>query len=211
MTRREKLLLELPDFIMGKTPEPLAREIQRLIETDSNFRAEYDALRETIGAVRHFSETAFERAPKLDVPPFYFETFADKVQGRLATQPQSFWERCLDAFQTLFGAEQRYQLAGAIAGAAMAFLMILAASRLDTHAALQAERLSKSQSERFASGASLASTIRYAASLSPELLISAMSEEEATALLNAMAQDFSDGEKFKTLSEEEAKALMQML
>lgn len=211
MTQREKLLFELPDFIMGKTPEPLAREIARLIETDASFRAEYDALHETMAQVKRFSEVAFERAPNLDLPPFYFETFADKVQRRLATKPQSLWAKLLEALQTLFGAEQRYQLAGALAGAAMAFLMILAVSRLDMHAVAQAERLAQSQSERAAPGANLAATIHYAASLSPELLIGALSEEEATSLLNAMARDLGDEEKFKTLSEEEAKLLMQTL
>lgn len=210
MTKRERLLYELPDFIMGKAPEPLAREIERLIETDSNFHAEYDALRKTMSQIKQFSETAFERAPSLNLPPFYFETFADRVQRRLATKPQSLWEKCLDALQTLFGAEQRYQLAGALAGAAMAFLMILAVSRLDVHAVAQAERLAQSQSEHAAPSASLAATIHYAASLSPELLIGALSEEEATSLLNAMARDLGDEEKFKTLSEEEAKLLMQM-
>lgn len=58
MTRKEKLLLELPDFIMGKTPEALTKEIQCLIDTDANFRAEYNALRETMEQVKRFSETA---------------------------------------------------------------------------------------------------------------------------------------------------------
>ncbi|MFN3385336.1 MAG: hypothetical protein ACK42Y_01970 [Candidatus Thermochlorobacter sp.] len=210
MTQKEKLLLELPDFIMGKTPEALTKEIQRLIDTDANFRAEYDALCETMEQVKRFSETAFERAPKVDVPPFYFETFADRVQQRLAAQPQSFWQKCLEFLQTLFAPEQRYQFAGALAGIVVVLLMMLAALRLDMHTNLQAE-FAESQSKGSVQGFELVSTMHYAASLSPELLVSSLSEEEATLLLEAMMYELSDEEKFKTLSEEEVEVLMKML
>ncbi len=210
MTRKEKLLLELPDFIMGKTPEALTKEIQRLIDTDANFRAEYNALCETMEQVKRFSETAFERAPKVDVPPFYFETFADRVQQRLATQPQPFWRKGLEFLQALFAPEQRHQFAGALAGIIVVLLVMLAALRLDMHTNLQAE-FAESQSKGSVQGFELVSTMHYAASLSPELLVSSLSEEEGNLLLEAMMHELSDEEKFKTLSEEEVEVLMKML
>lgn len=211
MTRKEKLLLELPDFIMGKTPEALTKEIQCLIDTDANFRAEYNALRETMEQVKRFSETAFERAPKVDVPPFYFETFADRVRQQLAAQPQPFWQKGLEFLQALFAPEQRYQFAGALAGAAMAVLVILAASRLDLYTTVQADHYSEAQKAFAVAGSEFSSIMRYAASLSPELLVSSLSEEEGTLLLEAMMHELGDEEQFKTLSKEEVEVLMKIL
>ncbi|MFN3393193.1 MAG: hypothetical protein ACK424_01390, partial [Candidatus Thermochlorobacter sp.] len=88
--------------------------------------------------------------------------------------------------------------------------MMLAALRLDMHTNLQAE-FAESQSKGSVQGFELVSTMHYAASLSPELLVSSLSEEEATLLLEAMMYELSDEEKFKTLSEEEVEVLMKML
>jgi hypothetical protein len=93
MKRYERLLLELPDFILGKTPESVSREIQQRIEQDPDFRAEYEALRKVIQQVENFSETAFERSLKPDIPPFYFESLAERVQRRLKAPRPSLWER----------------------------------------------------------------------------------------------------------------------
>ncbi len=211
MKRQEKLRLELPDFILGKTPESVSREIQQWIETDPDFRAEYEALRKVVHQVESFSETAFERAPKPDVPPFYFESLAERVQHRLKVPRPSLWERSVEVFQMLLHTEQRYQLAGALAGAVMAFLMILAASHLDTHVMQQADGAAQWRSEPVTSGVGLVSAMQYAESLSPELLIDTLSEEEARLLLETFMQDLTEDEKFKVLSEEEVKILMQLL
>jgi len=211
MKRQEKLRLELPDFILDKTPESVSREIQQWIETDPDFRAEYEALRKVVHQVESFSETAFERAPKPDVPPFYFESLAERVQHRLKVPRPSFWERCIAVFEMLLHTEQRYQLAGALAGAVMAFLMILAASHLDTHVMQQADSVAQWRSESVASSTGLVSAMQYAESLSPELLIDTLSEEEARLLLETFMQDLTEDEKFKVLSEEEVKILMQLL
>jgi hypothetical protein len=211
MKRQEKLLLELPDFILGKTPEPISREIQQLIETNPNFRAEYEALQKVIGQVESFSETVFERAPKPDVPAFYFETLAERVRRRVAAPRPSFWERCVEVFQMLLHTEQRYQLVGALAGAIMAFLMILATSHLDMHLVQQANNASQGHSDLHTSSISLVSAMQYAESLSPELLIGNLSEEEAMRVIEAISLDVTKEEKFKTLSEEEVKILMQLL
>ncbi len=211
MKRQEKLRLELPDFILGKTPESVSREIQQLIETDLNFRAEYEALQKVIGQVESFSETAFEHAPKPDVPAFYFESLAARVHRRLTAPRPSLWERCVEVFQMLLHTEQRYQLVGALAGAVMAFLMILAASRLDYHIIQQADNASQEHSDQHAASISLVSAMQYAESLSPELLIGNLSEEETVRVIEAISLDVTKEEMFKTLSEEEVKILMQLL
>ncbi len=211
MKRQEKLRLELPDFILGKTPESVSREIQQWIETDPDFRAEYEALRKVIHQVESFSETAFERAPNPDVPPFYFESLAARVQRRLQVPRPSLWERSVQVFQMLLHTEQRYQLVGALAGAVMAFLMILAASHLDTHVMQQADSVAQWHSEPVTSGVELVSAMQYAESLSPELLIDTLSEDEARLLLETFVQDLTEDKKFKVLSEEEVKILMKLL
>ncbi len=213
MKRQEKLRLELPDFILGKTPESVSQEIQQWIDKDPDFRAEYEALRTVIHQVESFSKTAFEHAPKPDVPPFYFESLAARVQRRLKVPRPSLWERCIAVFEMLLHTEQRYQLVGALAGAVMAFLMILAASHLDTHVMQQADSVAQRHSEPVASGVGLGlvSAMQYAESLSPELLIDTLSEEEARLLLETFMQDLTEDEKFKVLSEEEVKILMQLL
>jgi hypothetical protein len=53
--------------------------------------------------------------------------------------------------------------------------------------------------------------MQYAESLSPELLIDTLSEEEAKLLLETLMQDITEDERFKVLSEEEVKILMQLL
>jgi hypothetical protein len=211
MKRQEKLRLELPDFILGKTPESVSQEIQQWIDKDPDFRAEYEALRTVIHQVESFSKTAFEHAPKPDVPPFYFESLAARVQRRLKVPRPSLWERSVEMFQMLLHTEQRYQLAGALAGAVMAFLMILAASHLDTHVVQQADSVAQWHSEPVASSTGLVSAMQYAESLSPELLIDTLSEDEARLLLETFMQDLTEDEKFKVLSEEEVKILMQLL
>ncbi len=211
MKRQEKLRLELPDFILGKAPESVSREIQQWIEKDPDFRAEYEALRKVIQQVESFSETAFEHSPKPDIPPFYFESLAERVQRRLKLPRPSLWEQCLEVFQIWLHTELRYQLAGALAGIAMAVLMILAVLHLDTHVMQQADSVAKWRSEPVASNVGLVSAMQYAESLSPELLIDTLSEEEAKLLLETFVQDLTEDEKFKVLSEEEVKILMQLL
>jgi hypothetical protein len=211
MKRYERLLLELPDFILGKTPESVSREIQQRIEQDPDFRAEYEALRKVIQQVENFSETAFERSLKPDIPPFYFESLAERVQRRLKVPRPSLWERCVEVFQTWLHTELRYQLAGALAGIAMAVLMILAVLHLDTHIVQHADSVAQRHRESLIPNVSIVSAMQYAESLSPELLIDTLSEEEAKLLLETLMQDITEDERFKVLSDEEVKILMQLL
>lgn len=204
MTHKEHLRHYLPDFIAGKVSSDIAAEIQQQLQTDAAFRKEYEALREVWTKVHAFSSAA----PKSFqvVPPFYFETFADRVMARLRARQQPLWVKVWSWLKEVVLTEQRYELAGALAGALLAFLLIISVWQLDQYGRAVPEPFQPSDA-----ATAFATTLQYAAEYSPEAFVMTLSDDELASLWESFVHNFSLEAEFKTLSNEEVEALLKAL
>ncbi|MCS7014232.1 MAG: hypothetical protein RMI34_07130 [Chloroherpetonaceae bacterium] len=208
MTSKEHLRHYLPDFIAGKTPHHISEELQQLLASDAEFRKEYEALRVVWLKVQAYSQSKLAESQKT-IPPFYFETFADKVAARLRARQQPLWLRLSAWLKDFFLTERRYELAGALTGVAIGLLLVLSIWRLDQQVArLPVPSASSTQTD---ATVALTTTIQYAAYYSPEALLISLSEEDASYLIEAIEYDFADDTEFKTLSKQEVEALLKIL
>ena len=116
---RDDYRYELPDFILGKSNPETAKAIERLIETDATFRAEFIEMKSLI----EFSTPKLNRA--FDAPtPAYFESLSEKVMAQLVPPKRSWW-RVLKEEVALLVEVPRWQWAGGALATALALVPIV--------------------------------------------------------------------------------------
>ncbi len=213
----EKYLLDLPDYIQGNVPKPVAVEIEKLIATNAEFRAEYDSMKSVMQHVEIASKWMQSEMEK-SVPPFYFANFADKVEQRLAAAQRTPMERVFAGLRRLFEPEGRFQLAGICAVALIAAMLFNAVLRLDAHigsgdiAALK-QAQPKAQDEKNLTLATRVATVQFAAGFIPEVSLSSLNDEEEIAMLNKLKEELptADDGNFNVLSDDDVKSLLLTL
>ncbi|MFQ3597225.1 MAG: hypothetical protein SNJ55_02425 [Chloroherpetonaceae bacterium] len=197
---------ELPDFILGKSSPDVAHAIERLIETDSAFRAEYLEMKALIEVATPSLNRAFEHAP--DAPtPAYFEALSKKVLARAVPKKATWWQTFKTDMASLFEAP-RWQWAGGLVGATLALVLIVFASELDDDA--RRKILAKGGKPSEKQPALLIATSNFALGITPELVVAQIEAHEAEEVLNILENKLPTRKQtYKVLTEEEAESLFK--
>ncbi len=217
MNMIEKYLLDLPDYIKGNVPKSVAVEIEKLIATNAEFRAEYDAMKSVMQRIEMASEV-MQSEMEQGVPPFYFANFADKVERRIAAAQRTPMERVFAGLRRLFEPEGRFQLAGICAAALIVAMLFNGVLRLDFHttsgdvAALK-RASPEVQDEKNPTLATRVATVQFAAGFMPEVSLSSLNDEEEIAVLNKLKEELptADDGDFNILSDDDVKSLLPTL
>ncbi len=194
---------ELPDFILGKSAPEVARAIERRIETDSTFRAEYLEMKSLIEAVVPSLNRSFEHAP--DAPtPAYFESLSKKVLERTMPKRATWWQRVKADVASLFEVP-RWQWAGGLVGASLALLLVIFAAELDHH--MFQNKLAQYRDPQTSL---MIATDGFARGLTPELIVSQIEAHEVEKVLNILESQLPTRKQtYKVLTEEEAESLFK--
>ncbi len=194
---------ELPDFILGKSSPEMAHEIERLIETDATFRAEYLEVKSLIETAVPSLNHAFEHAPNAPRPE-YFESLSKKVLARAMPKKRTWWQVFKADVASLFETP-RWQWAGGLVGASLALLLIIFAEKLDNHT-----RQNKLAQYRDPQTTLMIATDGFAHGLTPELIVSQIELHEAEEVLNILENKLPTRKQtYKVLTEEEAESLFK--
>lgn len=186
---------ELPDYILGKSSPEAAAEIERLIETNPAFRAEFLEMKALIEQTKPMLDRAFESPPQA-----YFESLSKRVLAQTRAKKRSLWQTLQDDFKALFIARWQ-EWSGALAGASLAMLLIIGAGRLD-----EARQASMSVDLPNA-----IATSAFALGVSPESLASQFDDEALETTLRALERDLPAQPRYEILTESDLDALFKPL
>lgn len=205
---RDDYRYELPDFILGKSSPDVASAMERLIETDPEFRVEFLEMKSLIESATPMLNRAFD-APS----PEYFETLSKKVMAR-AMPKRATWRSVLKGDMSLIWTSlrlwlidaPRWQWAGGLAGATLALALVILASALDDET--RQTRLAKRASPSDLQPASLVATSHFALGTTPELVIAQIEESEAEEALKDLERKLPTRKQtYDVLTEDEAESL----
>ncbi len=197
---------ELPDFILGKSSPDVARAIERLIETDSAFRAEFLEMKSLIEGVTPSLNRAFEHAP--DAPtPAYFEALSKKILARAMPKKATWWQVFKSDLKLLIETA-RSQWVGGLVGMALALLLIIVTSELNNNT--RQSTLANSNEQNNQQSLSLLVINGFALGLTPEFFVTQMETYEAEEVLNILESKLPIIQQpYKILTEDEVEALFK--
>ncbi len=197
---RDDYRYELPDFILGKSNTETAKAIERLIETDATFRAEFLEMKSLI----EFSTPKLNRA--FDAPTSaYFESLSEKVMAKLVPRKKSWWNVVKEEVALLVEVP-RWQWGGGALATALALVLIVLTAELDNYT--RQITLAKTNQPEDKSSLSLIATKKFAMGITPEMLATQLNEDEAEALLNILENNAPTRKQtYKVLTDEEVESL----
>lgn len=195
---------ELPDFILGNTSPEVARALERLIETDAAFRAEFLEMKSQIEATAPRLNRAFEHGS--DVPsPAYFNALSKKVLERAVPKKATWWHTFILDIKLLVESP-RWQWAGGMVGATLALVLVFCASELDS----DARQKKWAENNKQETPASLAATNSFALGITAELVVAQIEAHEAEEVLNILENKLpTKKQTYKVLTEDEAESLFK--
>jgi hypothetical protein len=191
---------ELPDFILGKSDPETAKAIERLIETDATFRAEFLEMKSLI----EVSTPKLNRA--FDAPNHaYFESLSEKVMAKLVPRKKSWWRVLKEDVASLFEVP-RWQWAGGALATTLALMLIVLTAELDNHT--RQITLAKTSHDEDSPTLSLIATKKFAIGMTPEMIALQIDEHEAETILNILESNAPTRKQtYKVLTDEEAESL----
>ena len=191
---------ELPDFILGKSDPETAKAIERLIETDATFRAEFLEMKSLI----EVSTPKLNRA--FDAPNHaYFESLSEKVMAKLVPRKKSWW-RVLKEDVALLVEVKRWQWAGGALATTAALMLIVLTAELDNHT--RQTTLAKTSHNEDSPTLSLIATQKFALGITPEILAMQLDEAEAEAIMSILENNAPTRKQtYKVLTDEEVESL----
>lgn len=195
---------ELPDFILGNATPEVARALERLIESDAAFRAEFLEMKSQIEAAVPRLNRAFEHGS--DVPsPAYFNALSKKVLERAVPKKATWWHTFISDVKLLVEAP-RWQWAGGMVGATLALMLIFCASALDSDT--RQKKWAENYKQETAS--SLAATNSFALGITAEFVVMQIEAHEAEKVLNILENKLPTRKQtYKVLTEEEVESLFK--
>ncbi len=195
---------ELPDFILGKSSPSVAKEIERLIEVDAAFRAEYLEMKSLIEETTPALNRAFEAPSQA-----YFETLSEQVLARVTPKKTTWWEVFKSDLASLVEVP-RWQWAGGVVGASLALLLVIFAAQLDEN--MRQNKLVKTSTQSEEQSATLIATSHFAMGITPELVVSQIEEHEAEEVLSRLESKIPTRKQtYKVLTEDEVESLFKSL
>jgi len=197
---RDDYRYELPDFILGKSDPETAKTIERLIETDATFRAEFLEMKSLI----EFSTPKLNRA--FDAPNHaYFESLSEKVMAKLVPRKKSWWNVVKEEVALLVEVP-RWQWAGGALATALALALIVLTAELDNHT--RQITLAKTSQDEDNPMLSLIATKKFAIGMTPEILATQLDEAEAEAIMSILENNAPTRKQtYKVLTDEEVESL----
>jgi hypothetical protein len=191
---------ELPDFILGKSDPETAKAIERLIETDATFRAEFLEMKSLI----EVSTPKLNRA--FDAPNHaYFESLSEKVMAKLVPRKKSWWNVVKEEVALLVEVP-RWQWAGGALATALALALIVLTAELDNHT--RQITLAKASQHEEKPPLSLIATKKFALGITPEILAMQLDEAEAEAIMSILENNAPTRKQtYKVLTDEEVESL----
>jgi anti-sigma-K factor RskA len=197
---RDDYRYELPDFILGKSDPETAKTIERLIETDATFRAEFLEMKSLI----EFSTPKLNRA--FDAPNHaYFESLSEKVMAKLVPRKKSWWNVVKEEVALLVEVP-RWQWAGGALATALALALIVLTAELDNHT--RQITLAKASQHEEKPPLSLIATQKFALGITPEILAMQLDEAEAEAIMSILENNAPTRKQtYKVLTDEEVESL----
>jgi len=197
---RDDYRYELPDFILGNSDPETAKAIERLIETDAMFRAEFLEMKSLI----EFSTPKLNRA--FDAPtPAYFESLSEKVMAQIKPRKKSWWTVLKEDVASLFEVP-RWQWAGGALATVLTLVLIGLTAELDNHT--RQTTLAKTSQDEDNPTLSLIATKKFAIGMTPEILATQLDEREAEVVLNILENSVPTRKQtYKVLTDEEVESL----
>jgi hypothetical protein len=195
---------ELPDFILGKSSPNVAKEIERLIEVDATFRAEYLEMKSLIEEMMPALNRVFEAPSQA-----YFETLSEQVLARVMPKKTTWWEVLKSDLASLVEVP-RWQWAGGVVGASLVLLLVIFAAQLDERA--HQNKLAKNNTQSEEQAVTLIATSHFAMGITPETIVSQVEvhqAEEALSMLESIVQ--TRKQTYKVLTEDEVESLFKSL
>ncbi len=197
---RDDYRYELPDFILGNSDPETAKAIERLIETDATFRAEFLEMKSLI----EFSTPKLNRAFNAPTPA-YFESLSEKVMAQIKPRKTSWWNVLKEEVASLFEVP-RWQWAGGALAATLALVLIVLTAQLDNHS--RQTTLAKTNQHDDKPSLSLIATKKFALGMTPEILTTQINEREAEVILNILENNAPTRKQtYKVLTDEEVESL----
>ncbi|MFN3344183.1 MAG: anti-sigma factor family protein [Chloroherpetonaceae bacterium] len=195
---------ELPDFILGKSSPSVAKEIERLIESDAAFRAEYLEMKSLIEETTPALNRAFEAPSQA-----YFETLSERVLARVAPKKTTWWEVLKSDLASLVEVP-RWQWAGGVVGVALALVLIIFVAELDD--SMRQNKLAKSNTQIEEQTVTLIATSHFAMGITPETIVSQVEVHEAEEVLSMLESRVPTRKQtYKVLTEDEVESLFKSL
>ncbi|MGQ9806196.1 MAG: anti-sigma factor family protein [Chlorobiales bacterium] len=195
---------ELPDFILGKSSPEVARALERLIETDAAFRAEFLEMKSQIEATAPQLNRAFELGSDAP-PPVYFNALSKKVLERAVPKKATWWQT-FKADIALFCKAPRVQWAGSMVGGVLALVLIIFVWQLDDN--ISQRRFAQDNHQQTPD--LLIATNNFALGITPELIVAQIEAHEAEEVLNILEDKLlTTKQTYKVLTEDEAESLFK--
>jgi len=197
---RDDYRYELPDFILGNSDPETAKAIERLIETDAMFRAEFLEMKSLI----EFSTPKLNRA--FDAPtPAYFESLSEKVMAQIKPRKTSWWTVLKEEVASLVEVP-RWQWAGGALATVLTLVLIVLTAQLDNHS--RQTTLAKTSQDEDNPTLSLIATKKFAIGMTPEILATQLDEREAEEVLTILEHSVPTRKQtYKVLTDEEVESL----
>ncbi|MCS6988503.1 MAG: hypothetical protein NZM06_03205 [Chloroherpetonaceae bacterium] len=191
---------ELPDFILGKASPETAATLERLIETNPAFRAEFLEMKAFIEQTKPMLDAAFAKPSEARL-----ESLSKRILAQTKPRKRAWWEVVKDDFRSLFAGRGR-EWSGALAGASLALSLIVGAAWLDE------ELKREAQTRNPMATSSAIATKAFALGISPESLASQLGDEELETALSALESDLpARSSRYEILTDDDVENLFKPL
>lgn len=210
----EDYLFELPDYISGVASPEVAMAIERLLQTDTAFRLEYETMKLTMAEVSSLSAVYLEQGKLAEATPRYFVNFSVRINEKLAASPKTLWDHIADLLiprSSLSFAELGTACAGFVL--MISIVGFLATREVNLSPAeqfiVQSDKASNNLRED--TGLTLA-TLQYASGVSAETATISLSDEDAEKFFRKLNAELpAESSPYRVLSDDEARSILESL